>query len=225
MQLQIQLFFFWKDTYLWILGFVQLKYDEIMNIHESISWLPGFLLFALWLWAYVSQVADITTLARSHHWWRGQSLTGSSCTAACSQSLVAFVGDAQRATFFLLYLASFLRSTYSYLDHWTRYCDVYDSWYAQVSSLTRWQDTKAWFALGFLGVRFSLPFILSSCLNRRLPEQKDQARYIPQGSGNVNAATQQTFRKLRELQPFMGNFWFENQGQFHDEFPKHRHLL
>ena len=23
----------------------------------------------------------------------------------------------------------------------------------------------------------------------------------------------------------LGNFWFENQGQFYDEFPKHRHLL
>ena len=47
MQIQIQLICFWKDIYLRILGFVQLKYDEIMNIHESTSLLPGFLLFAL----------------------------------------------------------------------------------------------------------------------------------------------------------------------------------
>lgn len=94
MQTQIQLICFWKDIYLWILGFVQLKYDEIIST-SCIYFLHH----------------DLGS--------RGQSLTRSSCTAACSQSLVALVGDAQRTTFFLLYLGSFLRSTYSYLDHWT----------------------------------------------------------------------------------------------------------
>ena len=95
-------------------------------IYFLTSWFSTFC--ALTLRAMLKQVADITTLARSHHWWRkarpkpyGIVLHGSVQPVSCGVCWGRSEGD----NFPAVKKGSFFRSTYSYLDHWTRYCDVY----------------------------------------------------------------------------------------------------